>query len=278
MSELGTNPPAEGTTPPPTTPPPTTPPPAAATGTWRDSLPEDLKGNASLAQFTDVNNLAKSYVEAQKLVGKKGVFPPDWEKSTDEEKTAFFKSIGQPEFEKFDVKLPKDQQVNEDFVKKYKELAHKTGLLPTQAQSLMDWYIGHEKQTLGALALAKKTASEEAIGGLKKEWGEGYDKNLALAKMAVREVGGQDFLKYLDDSGEGNNPQVIKMLAKVGKLLGEDKVRGISSGGFGSSPAEIRGEIDKMMSDVKGPYFDPGHPGHKQAVAKMEGLYQKLSG
>ena len=63
------------------------------TKTWRDSLPDDLKNNATLANFDNVENLAKSYVHAQSVIGKKGVIKPG-EKASDEEWGNFYKELG----------------------------------------------------------------------------------------------------------------------------------------------------------------------------------------
>ena len=42
----------------------------AAEASWRDSLPEELKTNASLEKFSDVSTLAKSYINAESMIGK----------------------------------------------------------------------------------------------------------------------------------------------------------------------------------------------------------------
>ena len=38
-------------------------------GNWRDSLPDDLKGNAALANFEDVGQMAKSFVDMKSYQG-----------------------------------------------------------------------------------------------------------------------------------------------------------------------------------------------------------------
>ena len=51
---------------------------------WTDALPEDLKGNKQLASFKDQNEVFRSYLNQQKLVGKKGLVVPS-ENATQEE-------------------------------------------------------------------------------------------------------------------------------------------------------------------------------------------------
>ena len=267
----GTPPPSTGTTPPPAT---GTPPPAAS---WRDSLPDDLKNDVGLQQFNDVANLAKSWRSAQEMVGKKGVIIPG-EKATPEEFAKFYKDLGQPELDKYTLATPKESKLNEDFLKTFRETAHKAGLLPKQAQGLLDWYLSQE-QGFSDKAKADHTAeATKAINGLKTEWGQGYDKQIGLAKAAIREFGSPELVTYLNESGLGNDPQLIRLMAKAGAMLGEDKIRGDGgSGKFGKTPVEIQREINDVMGNPAHPYFDVGHPGHKQAIADMESRYKGLT-
>lgn len=248
---------------------------AGGTARWQDSLADDLKTNASLSHFTDVNALAKSYLDTKAHVGKKGVIVPG-EKATDEEMTAFFKSIGQPEMDKFEVKFA--DGANPEFTKAFKEMAHKSGLLPKQAQGLIDWYSKHETDLIAARKTQADTAVKAGIDGLKKEWGQGYEKEVANAKMAMKELGGDELADYLAKSGLGNDPQIIKALAKAATFMGEDKLRGDGGGRMGGlTPAEIEKEIGNIMGNPKHPYFDAAHPGHKNAVRELEELFKAKS-
>lgn len=250
---------------------------SGASASWRDTLPEDIRGNATLTKFTDVNSLAKSYIDIQGLIGKKGVFPPG-EKATKEQLTEFYKNIGQPELEKFEIKAPEGKKFNTQVVDAFKKVAHEGGLLPRQAQSVLDWYLAHEEGAQKSSALASVEKMKTDHEALKKEWGEGYDKQIALANMAVKEVGGEEAQKYLNSSKLANDVQLVKLLAKMGARLGEDKLRGDGGGKFGSTPSEIQAEIDKVRADLKHAYYDRSHPGHARAVKDMEALYQKLHG
>lgn len=247
------------------------------TASWKDSLPEDIRGHSSLSQIQDMNGLARSYIHAQSMVGKKGVVVPG-EKATDEEWGAFYKSIGQPEADKYEIAAPKDKQINPDMFKAFKEMAHKSGLLPKQAQKLFDWYAGQEESAMKAQSEQKQALTKQELADLQKEWGGGYDKNISLAKLAVDEVGGPEFKQYLEQSGLGNDVRVIKLMSKVGALLGEDKIRGQGGGSLGQTPAELNREITDIMGNKSHPYHDPNHPSHKSAVNQMSEYYKKLSG
>lgn len=251
--------------------------PTSANNSWRDSLPEDLRGNGSLAQFQDVASLAKSYVHAQSLIGKKGLFLPA-EKASKDEWRAFYKSMGQPDIDKYDINAPQNVPVNKDFVGKFKSAAHEEGLLPKQAQGMLDWYVKAEQEAVSALQKSKEMETAKAIEGLKQEWGQGFSKQVSLAKLAVQELGGEELKKHLETTGLGNDVQLIKVLAKVGALLGEDKIRGEDSAKFGKTPEEVKKEIAEIMGNFKHPYYDTNHPGHRLAVDHMAALYRSLNG
>ena len=241
---------------------------------WRDALPEELKSNPALGQIQDLPSLAKSYLHAQSLVGKKGVIPPN-QNSSDEEWSAFYKTLGQPELEKFTVDA-KGKQVAPEMLNKFKETAHKLGLLPKQAQGLYDFIVGQEEAGAQSRTQAAQQAKLEGLNTLKKEWGQGFDKEVSAARLAVREVGGQEFMEFLEKSGLGDDVNVIRAMAKFGKLLGEDRIRGEAGGRFGRTPAEVQNEIAKIQGDMSHPYYNKAHAGHLAALKQMEGLYQEL--
>lgn len=241
---------------------------------WRDTLPEDIRGDATLGKYGDLPALARAHIALQGVVGKKGVFPPSQE-SPPEAWKSFWKDIGQPELDKFEVKLPEGTKIsNKEAVDLFKKQAHELGLLPQQAQGVMNWLVEQESQGLKTRAEAGKAKLEEEHGALKREWGDGYDKQIAFAKQAVKEFGGEETLKYLNESGIGADVRIVKLLAKAGALLGEDKIRGeAGSAGFGNTPAEMQAELQKIMSHPG--YVDSRHGEHKILTSRAEALFRK---
>lgn len=246
-----------------------------SSSSWRDSLPDELKSHGSLQNFTDIASLAKSYVHAQQAIGKKGVIPPN-EKSSDEEWSQFYKSIGQPELDKYEVKAPEGKQVNEDVVKNFKEMAYKSGLLPKQAQGLMDWYIKNEEGAVASQLAAKEMKTKEGLTNLKKEWGDGYSKQIAMAELPLKEFGDEDTIKHFKELGITKDPTFIKFMNKVSSLMGEDKLRGQGEGKFGKTPAELKSELDTIMANPA--YFDRTHANHQNLVKQMESVQRALHG
>jgi hypothetical protein len=254
-------------------------PPASGGGqpSWRDALAPDLKDNPALQSFSDLNNFTKSYLHAQSQIGKKGVILPG-EKATDDEWTRFFREAGVPEkLDDYKVETPKDVKVNEELVGKFKETAHKLGMLPKQAQGFLDWYMGFEKEAGAKRASEQRLATEENIKGLQKEWGDAFEQNTKVINATIGQIGGEEFMKYLTQSGLGNDVHLIKFFHGVTKALGEDKLKGDGAGKLGETPADIQSKIDAVRGDPNHPYFDKSHPGHANALKIMEGWYQKLA-
>ncbi len=210
------------------------------------------------------------------MVGKKGVFPPG-QNATPEMWKDFFKQVGQPDLEKFELKLPEGKKVNPDAAGAFKKMAHELGLLPHQAQALMDWQIGQEEGIQTSRVKEMQAQKQQQLDDLKKEWGQGYDKELRKAQAAIKELGGESFQKYLLTTGLGDDVNLVRFAAKAGALLGEDKLRGDGSGKFGKTPTELQEEINRTLGDKSGPYWNKNHPSHKDAVRQQEERYKALA-
>jgi hypothetical protein len=237
---------------------------------WRDSLPDDIKSDPSLQVFNDVPSLAKSYLSTKAHVGKKGVIVPT-DKSSDEEWSAFFKSAGQPELDKYEIKAPQGVNANPEAVAKFKEIFHKAGLLPRQAQAVLDAYLPYAQETANSRAEALKAQRQEGLANLKKEWGQGWDKQIGYAKLFMREHGGDGAMEWQSNTDIGNDAMFLKLMAKAGSLMGEDKLRGDGGATTGKTPAEIQSRIDSLMQDPK--YL----AGDKLKVAEVAELFQQLN-
>jgi len=216
---------------------------------WQDSLSDELKTNPSLKSFDSVENLAKSYVHAQGLIGKKGVFVPD-NKATDEEWGKFYDSIGRPKAEEYNLDAPKDVKVNEKLVSTFKDLAHKNGLLPKQAQAILEGFVTQEQAMHTEVSTDNEAQKATAIKELRTEWGAGYGKKIEQAKVAINEFGSEGFREFLDSKGLSDDVHMIKLLANMGATLSEDKLRGEFRSTEGNrTPDNIQARLDAVLAD-----------------------------
>lgn len=245
-------------------------PPKAAS--WRDKLPEEIRDNPSLSKFKDPLEVAKAYVNAQKMIGADKLVLPN-KNSGDEDWNQVFDKLGRPESpDKYEVSLPENSHIDEEFVKPFQEQAHKLGLLPKQVQGLVEWFSTTDAEAQAKAQTEYKSTLDEKINGLKSEWGAAFDNKLHKVNLAIREFGGEELLSKIEQSDLGNDVDFLKLMAAVGEqTLSEDKLKG---GGTGSSmtPNQAKQEYTKIIGDMAHPYHNKSHPGHAEAVKEVQRL------
>lgn len=242
---------------------------------WKEALGEEFKSEPSLSHITDIKTLAKSYVNAQKLIGKDKIVLPG-KHGTDEEWRGVFHKLGLPEkFEEYKIEVDKESGFDENFLAEFRQEAHGSNILPNQAEKLLKWYSGKVKGIASEQEKSEKIKTEEGINKLKQEWGEGFGKQVQTARLALKEFGSPELVKLMD-SGLGNNPEVIKFMAKIGATLSEDKLIDAGVERVKMTPQEAETQINDIMANYSHPYYDTAHPNHKNAVDEVNRLYKYL--
>jgi len=133
-------------------------------GDWRSSLPDELKNDATLQNFKDVESLAKTVVHQQKVLGSRIPIP-----KTDEERSELYTKLGRPESgEAYDFTIPDTHKshFNEDQVKEFRNVAHQIGLNNEQTKALIDFQVksvDHELQRQSTNLSATKQATEDTL-------------------------------------------------------------------------------------------------------------------
>ena len=233
-------------------------------------LGEELAGMKALQNFKTAEDLAKSYLNANQLLGKRMA-------DLSAEDAAHLASLqGKPQ-DASEYKLP--EGLPEETMDWYKGAALKAGLTQDQAKMVADEYIMLEQAKMESIATEDKLRSEEWVGELQKEFGSAFDKQIETAKRGLKAFGGDEVVDIMNRTGLGDNPAVVKMFAKIGRELLEDSVvHADKANVFGVTPEEAQKQINALRGnpDFNAAYFDARHPGHKQAVAQMKELYDKM--
>lgn len=270
---------------PPATPPPGTPPATPpVTATWRDTLAPELKDDATLGKYKDVQALAAAHVALNRHLGSEKLIIPG-KNATDDDWKQVFSKLGVPEkVDEYGVKFKDGATLDADFVKQFTETAHKQGILPKQAQAMADWFADLNSTAEQKLMDQRTARMNEDLGKLKTELGNAFDPQLALAGKFLREFATKEELKYLDDTGLGNDVNLIRLFMKAGKdRYGEDVVRGQDKGGGHSllSPADASKAARSIIGDKNNPnheaYHNAQHPNHKAALAEVQSLFEQAS-
>lgn len=243
---------------------------------WRDTLPDELKNEGAIQSFSDVTALTKSYVHAVKNLHADKISLPG-KHATAEDWRAVHHKLGLPEkVEDYTIEKGK-HEIDEEFFTEFKAKAHEHGILPAQAQKVFDWFQEKSAGAMQGVLDADEAEVTADTAALKKEWGDGYDKQLFMAKAAVTHFGDDDLVKYLNETGLTNNIHLTKLMAKVGATLSEDKIAGQGAGIPGKTPAQAKQEVDEIMGDMKGPYWVKEHPRHKEMVETVTSLKKAMA-
>ncbi len=198
------------------------------------------------------------------------------ENATDEEKLQFLHKMGMPETaDNYKLLDEGAEPADKTFFDAFKAEAFKLGILPKQAQELVSFYDKYSGDQYSTYKATAEREATEAMDALKTEWGDGYETKIALAKSAMATFADEGFIKMLNETKLGNNPQLIKLFAEVGKGMSEDKIDGesIPSGSARHTPEEAQSRINNVMADLDGAYFNSDHPNHENAVKEMTKLF-----
>lgn len=242
-----------------------------ADGAW---IPEEHRGEESLKNITNFNDLVKGYVNAEKMAGKKSLVVPG-EGASEDEVNAFHTAIGRPEkasdykFEK--TKLPEGMVADEKMEGVFRDIAHKHGLNQTAASAIVAGINNYMIEGFNTNNKAIEANQTESVKLLKTIWGKDYDANFKLAETAFKSFSPDAETQEM--FGElGNNPAVIRTFQKIGQAMSEDKLKGGDGGGVG---VDAQKKIKEIKLDPKHPFNITNHPKHEEAVAEMQTLYKQ---
>ncbi len=71
-------------------------PAAQPTSSWKDSISEEYRADPSIEKFTEIDALAKSYINATKMIGQDKVAIPN-KNSTEDQWNEVYDKLGRPE-------------------------------------------------------------------------------------------------------------------------------------------------------------------------------------
>lgn len=264
----------DSSTPPST--PPVTPPPVDSLPDWLKGVDPEIAKDPSLKVFTNPQDLIKSYVHAQKMMGREKVILPT-KNSTDTEWKQFYHKMGLPaELDAYQLNKGEKYVVNDDVLSEFKKLAHESNLLPAQAQKVMDWFNEKAYSNMEAGNTQKEQQITQGWEELGKEWGQGFDKNMSAAKAVIQEFADQSFIDYLNQTGLGDDPKLARFLANIGSNLREDSFQEGTAAHLGMTPAEAKSEYARIIADPNSAYRNEMHPDHKAEVERVNKLFQVM--
>lgn len=248
---------------------------------WREGLDVSIKEHPSIKNFKSPSDLAKSWVEAQKLIGRDKI-PVPGEKATKEDWDIVFERLGRPKdatgYKLPEIKYPEGYPTpKEEQVKAFMSKAHELGLLPAQVAGMYDWFMKSQVDEFSTYTQERDTSRVTAENALRKAWGKAFEQNYAIAEQAVIKYGNENFIEKLKASGMNNDPDVIEFIASMAKNMAEDTITG-KPPGLTLSPEEAMAEIKKIqaeaMKDKNHPMNSKQHPEHEYFLNKWKSLHE----
>jgi hypothetical protein len=258
---------------------PTTEQPAVAK-TWKEAISEEFRNDPNIEKFTEIDALAKSYINATRMIGQDKVAVPN-ENSTDDQWNEVYAKLGRPESaDKYKLDAKSDVvPIDEGAIKQFAENAHKLGLNNKQAQGILEFYKNSMEGTAQQSKIDTETAQANAEQQLRQEWGKTFEENVKKAGSVAKANLGVEVLdmQLKDGTRLGDHPDVIKGFAKIADMMSEDKIVSTESESVNQGK-DIEQEISKIMNDRTGPYWNKGHPDHDKIVQQVFTLRSMING
>lgn len=220
-----------------------------------DWLPEKFRvmgEDGKLSIESSARKLAENYTHLEKRMGS-GDAPP---KTADE-------YAPKVEVEGFNWEEFKADPRMQSFMKS----AHAKGITNDQMSFILGEYAQRAPELVGGAAALDSEAASTQLREVWKTDAE-FNKNIGLAFRAFNSLADDADKVRIDEIG--NNPMVIRMLAKVGAEMQEDAPAG------GDVNLEEQQTIRDLMKSPA--YMDPKHADHERVSARVKAYYQKRYG
>lgn len=248
-----------------------------------EQLPEAYRADPMFKNFNGLEDLARSYKSAGTMVGldKSQVLRLPAE-DTPEAMGEVWDKLGRPStFDAYDVG---EVGLEKSELEEYTKIAHEHGVSNKAFKALLGKVM--EKGTAGLEQTEAQKAAQiaEWQSAVKTEYGDAYSDKIALAKTAVKNIGGEELIKEIQaDPGLFERPAVIKTFIKMGEQLQKIAMQTKEDNGFlpggvantALSPAEARAEIATLEAspEYRKAISDPLHPQRQSMIEKMQKMY-----
>jgi hypothetical protein len=247
---------------------------------WKETISEEFRNDPNISKFTEIDALAKSYINATRMIGQDKVAVPN-ENSTDDQWNEVYGKLGRPESaDKYKLEVNSETApLDENAIKQFAENAHQLGLNNKQAQGILEFYKNSMEGSIQQARVDTETAQANAEQELRKEWGRSYDENIKKAGAIAKANMSEDILnmELKDGTRIGDHPSVIKGFASIANLMSEDKLVSTESENVDRG-TDYEAEISKLVNDRDGPYWNKSHPDHDKVVQQVFTLRTMING
>lgn len=225
-------------------------------------------------------DMGRGYMNLEKLLGREKVPVPSDQEDRDGW-DRWYKASGRPEkpddYEFKSPELPKDLPYDGETEKTFRTWAHVNGLNKQQAANLYDGYVSQQLERHAAWHKAQQDHRRELETNLAREYGNKLESVKQSAGMIIRENADPEFHQYLSESGLGNDPRMVRFLAKIGsRMTGETKLKGAPQPQ--AQPQDFQRAIADFRDKHKEALFNKNHPNHDIRVKEFNKLFEGAYG
>ena len=245
-------------------------PAAAAPVNFLEAISEEYRNDPSIKSFTNVNDMAKTLIHAQRLIGAEKI-PLPGKSATDEDWANVWSKLGRPEApDKYELQF-ENPVFSDQELEGFRKSAFEAGLNNRQVERMAKFL---EETVTGANASRSEMVEKavyEAEQELRQDFGQAFDQRMGLALKAAGQLLGDvsilDEVELSDGRKLGDHPDVVRMFAKLAEQIGEDQLLGESSELI-MTPQEATQRITEMTRRDS-PYWDKLHPEHDTYVDEV---------
>lgn len=138
--------------------------------------------------------------------------------------------------EKYEFKAAEGQELDAEAVKAFEPIAKELNLSNEQAQKLVDVYGSKIMPKLVEQQAAQwQQQIEQWAEQVKADKDLGTDASIGAAQKAMDKFGSPELKQYLNETGLGNHPELVRIFANIGKAMSEDGLVTGNSGGAKSA-------------------------------------------
>jgi len=264
---------------------------------WRDTLPDGIKGDASLANFEDIGQLAQGFLDAKtyqgasiKIPGEDAgdedrkafhdkmldkmpnlMYKPDFENP--EQSVEFYRTLGMPELAEGyalpEFEVPDGIEVQNDKAEGFRQIAHKHGLTAAQFKGIMGDVFAQDV----VAAQAGMDDNKANLAAVKEKFGMAHDDNMGKINTMLAKTGAPEGL--IDGIKNGLvGVDTVNWLYQMGKQMGGE---GFNFNDIGEgdtrvakmTPEEARSAIDEINGNKEHAYWKGTGDEKKRATTRM---------
>jgi len=193
---------------------------------WRAALPDEFKEHEFVKNFQKPGDFVKAAIEIKterdslksRLEESIPRLPKD---ASPEEVEVFYRSIGMPE-KPDSYELPANG-ADPEMLRWAKTAFHRSRLTTDQAKTLAGEFNAYIKSLVEKHEAEQVKAREAVEKQLRAELGMRYEESLEHAKRFWKAHADSEFQQFVESTGLGNDPRLIRFVINVAKKFAEDR-------------------------------------------------------